>query len=123
MRSWLPCSAAVLVLAGCGGSDKPVAAPQPTATPPPADELKADLLTAVIQLDAYRLAEDTFTADERQLGAAFPPTVTIKEAGADSFYLAAYDDRHIRYALRRDGDTTERTCAPEDDEDCPGGEW
>jgi hypothetical protein len=39
MRSWLRCSAVVLVLAGCGGDDKPIPAPKATATPPPADEL------------------------------------------------------------------------------------
>jgi hypothetical protein len=49
--------------------------------------------------------------------------VTIKEADADSFYLAAYDNRHIRYALRREGDVTERTCDPPDEEDCPDGRW
>jgi hypothetical protein len=123
MRSWLRCSAVVLVLAGCGGDDKPVPAPAASPTPPPSDELKADLLTAAIQLDAYKLDAGTFTDDETQLGAAFPPTVTIKEADADSFYLAAYDNRRIRYALRREGETTERTCAPEDDEFCPDGEW
>jgi hypothetical protein len=113
----------VLVLAGCGGDDKQIPAPAATATPPPADELKADLLTAAIQLDAYKLDAGTFTGDETELGAAFPPTVTIKEGDADSFYLAAYDDHHIRYALRRDGDVTERTCDPPDEEDCPDGEW
>ncbi len=125
MRSWRRCSALVLVaLAGCGGGDdKTAAAPGASPTPPPSDQLKYDLLTAAIQLDAYRLAEKTFTADEEELGAAFPPTVTVKEADAESFYMAARDDKGIRYVLRRTGDVTERTCDPPAPDACPDGEW
>jgi hypothetical protein len=113
-----------LVVAGCGsdtGATKPQVAPAPT--PPDSEQLKYDLLTAAIQLDSYKLQEHTFTADERKLGPAFPPTVTIKTADATTFYLAAYDNHHIRYALRRTGDVTERTCAPAEADACPGGKW
>lgn len=128
MRSWRRCSALLLVaLAGCGGGDDDkaavAAAPDVAPTPPPSDQLKYDLLTAAIQLDAYRLAEKTFTDDETKLGPAFPRTVTVKSADATSFYIAAYDDKHIRYVLRRTGDVTERTCDPPDRDACPGGEW
>ena len=123
MRSWLPCSAAVLALAACGGDESARPAVAPSPTPPDSSELKYDLLTAAIQLDAYKLAEGTFTADETELGPAFPRTVTVKEADATSFYIAAYDSKRIRYVLRRTGDETERTCAPPDPEECPDGEW
>lgn len=127
MRSWRRSSALLLVaLAGCGGGgDRPAKATGPAAspTPPPADELKYDLLTAAIQLDAYRLAEKTFTADETKLGPAFPRTVTVKTADRTSFYLAARDNQGVRYVLRRTGDVTERTCDPPTRSSCPGGEW
>lgn len=119
--SWLLCSA--VLLAGCGGDDAPPRSAVVTATPPPTEEMKLDLLTAEIQLDAYKVAEGTFTADETLLGAAFPGTVTIKDADTDSFSMAAYDEDEIRYVLRRDGETVERTCEPADEDACPGGEW
>ena len=128
MRSWRRCSALLLVaVAGCGsgsgGDAQPAAAPTGTPAPPSSDQLKYDLLTAAIQLDAYRLAEKTFTDDETKLGPAFPRTVTVKAADRTSFYLAARDDRGIRYVLRRTGDVTERTCDPPDADVCPDGTW
>lgn len=126
MRFWPRCSALGLVLlAACGGGGKAAKVPAASATPapPPSEQLKYDLLTAAIQLDAYRLAEKTFTADETQLGAAFPETVTVKSADATSFYMAARDNKGIRYVLRRTGDVTERTCGPPDPDVCPGGRW
>lgn len=129
MRSWLRCSplavCAAVALAGCGGGDKPASAPAADAspTPPPSAQLKYDLLTAAIQLDAYKLQAKTFTADETQLGPAFPNTVTVKTADRTSFYMAARDDKGIRYVLRRTGDVTERTCDPPNAEVCPGGTW
>jgi hypothetical protein len=126
MRSWRRCSAlvAVVLVGGCGGTDGARApAVSPAPTPPDTETLKYDLLTAEIQLDAYKLSEGTFTADETLLGAAFPDTVTVKEADASGFDMAAYDNRHIRYELRRTGDRTERTCKPPDPKVCPDGEW
>lgn len=116
---------ALLLLGGCGGGNKTAKTPSADATPkpPPSEQLKYDLLTAAIQLDAYRLQEKTFTDDETKLGAAFPTTVTVKDADADSFYMAARDDKGVRYVLRRTGDVTERTCDPPDQEVCPDGEW
>lgn len=127
MRSWRRCSALLLLaLAGCGGGggdETTAGAPAASPTPPPADLLKYDMLTAAIQLDAYRLAEKTFTADETKLGEAFPGTVTVKDADATSFYMAARDADGVRYVLRRTGDVTERTCDPPTRDACPGGEW
>jgi hypothetical protein len=120
MRSWLLCSA--LVLAGCGGGH-PAPSVAPSATPPDSDTLKYDLLTAAIQLDAYKLQEGTFTADETKLGPAFPATVTVKTGDANGFDIAAYDDQHIRYELRRTSDVTERTCRPADPDVCPDERW
>ena len=124
MRSWLPCSLAALVLASCGGGEGATApAPTPTVTPPPTEQLKYDLLTAAIQLEAYKLAEHTYTDDETKLGPAFPPTVTVKSADATAFSMAAYDDRHIRYALIRTDGVDERTCQPATADACPDGRW
>jgi hypothetical protein len=123
MRCWLPCSAAVLALAACGGDEPARTVASPSPAPPDPSQMKYDLLTAEIQLDAYKLAEGTYTADETQLGPAFPRTVTVKEADAHSFYMAAYDNQRIRYVLRRRGPEVERTCAPADPEECPSGEW
>ena len=47
----------------------------------------------------------------------------VKEAGADSFYMAAYDAAGIRYAMVKEGKAVERTCQPADEDACPGGEW
>ncbi len=126
MRSWRRSSALIVVaLAGCGGGAKQASAPAASAspTPPPSAQLKYDLLTAAIQLDAYRLSEKTFTADETKLGPAFPDTVTVKTADANSFYMAARDNKGIRYVLRRTGNVTERTCDPPDEDVCPDGRW
>jgi hypothetical protein len=126
MRCWRRCSALLVavVLAGCGGDDGADApAVKPSPTPPDSEQLKYDLLTAEIQLDAYKLAEGTFTEDETKLGPAFPDTVTVKEGDGTGFDMAAYDNRHIRYELRRTGDVTERTCKPADARACPDGEW
>ena len=113
----------MLVLAGCGGGEEGRTAVAPSPTPPDSDTLKYDILTAKIQLDAHKLTEGRFTADERELGEAFPPTVTIKTADATSFYIAARDDKGIRYTLIiRDG-VTERECDPPTEDACPDGKW
>lgn len=137
MRSWRRCSAglaacavAALAAAGCGGGDTDPAeaaraftTPSATPAPPPSDQLKYDLLTAAIQLRAYRLEHGTYTADETKLGEAFPRTLTVKAGDADGFYLAAYDNRRIRYVLiERDG-AVQRTCKPARPGACPGGRW
>ena len=50
--------------------------------------------------------------------------MTVKEAGPDGFYLAAYDDNGIRYALiRTEGREDRRICDPPDPVDCPDGQW
>jgi hypothetical protein len=126
MRRAIPLALVALVLGGCGGGSNTGAdgpAPTPIPTPPDSEQLKYDLLTAQIQLDAYKLEEKTYTADETQLGPAFPNTVTIKSADADDYYMAAYDDQHIRYVLRKTGDTVERTCDPPTADACPDGQW
>jgi len=116
----------LVVLAGCGGGGGDAAErPDPLATPTPPDSetLKYDLLTAAIQLEAYKLAERRYTDDETQLGEAFPRTVTIKASDATSFSMAAYDDQAVRYTLMKDGDVTTRECKPARPEVCPGGKW
>lgn len=125
MRPATALVALVLVLAGCGDDDTPLptSGPVATVTPPPPDDLKLDLVTAERELETYRFAEGSYTADESLLGPAFPPTVTVKEAGLDSFYIAAYDDTGIRYVMIREGEVTERTCDPVDPAHCPDGEW
>ena len=115
----------VVAVAGCGDDEPelPVSGPAVTATPPPADDLKVDLATAVRELETYFFAEGSYTEDETLLGPAFPPTVTVKEADPDGFYIAAYDDAGIRYSMVREGEEDTRRCDPPDPEDCPNGEW
>ncbi len=127
MRLLLPFAcAAILALAGCG-EDKPelpTSGPVSTVTPPPANDLKLDLTTAVRELETYYFAEGTYPEDETLLGPAFPLTVTVKEAGPEGFYIAAYDDQGTRYAMiRAEGEEDRRICDPPSPDDCPNGEW
>lgn len=125
MRRLALLGAVVALLGGCGGGDGRSAAPAVSATPTPPDSqtLKYDLLTAAIQLEAYKLAEQRYTDDETKLGEAFPPTVTVKDSDATSFYMAARDDKAVRYTLRKDADGTTRECDPPSAAVCPGGRW
>ena len=128
MRRALAVCAAALAPAGCGSnaSDRaplPTSAPAATVTPPPADDLKIDLATAIRELETYYFSEGSYTEEESLLGPAFPPTVIVKEAGPDGFYIAAYDDQGIRYAMIREGEKDRRVCRPADPVDCPNGEW
>ncbi|MGI8623114.1 MAG: hypothetical protein ACR2NB_06430 [Solirubrobacteraceae bacterium] len=114
--------AAAALLAGCGGGSP--SEPTTTATTmPDTRTVKLDLRTAAIQLEAYELEEQTYTADERRLGPAFPPTVTIKTADATSYYLAARDDRGGRYTVVMRYGVTTRECSPPSPAACPGGRW
>lgn len=113
-----------VVLAGCGGGGGgQVPAVSATPTPPDSETLKLDMRTAAIQLEAYKLAEQRYTDDETKLGEAFPPTVTVKDSDATSFYMAARDDKGARYTLRKDAAGTRRECDPPSRAVCPGGSW
>lgn len=115
----------LVVIAGCGGGGgrDSTGRPAMTPTPPDSETLKHDLLTAAIQLEAYKLAEHRYTDDETQMGEAFPPTVTIKASGATSFSMAARDDEGVRYTLIKEGGVTARECKPARRDVCPHGRW
>lgn len=117
-------AAVLLALAGCGDDPElPVSGPVTTPTPPPTDQLKFDMLQAQRDLETYRLSTGTYTEDETLLGPTFPLTVTVKDAGTRSFYMAAYDDQGIRYAMINEDGTVTRTCDPPEADACPDGVW
>jgi hypothetical protein len=128
VRRALGVCAAALALAACGSyaSDEaplPTSAPAATVTPPPADDLKIDLATAIRELETYRFSEGSYTEEESLLGPAFPPTVTVRDAGPDGFHIAAVDNQGIRYEMIRAGERDRRVCRPADPVYCPNGEW
>ena len=112
----------VLALAGCGGGSDEGAPPTGAPVAPVAEQVKLDLRTAAIYLEAHKTTDGAYTTDKQQLPAGFPATVTIKSAAGETFLLEARAAGGGRYELRSTAGEESRTCAPVSAE-CRGGVW
>ncbi|MEA2168392.1 MAG: hypothetical protein QOF76_1692 [Solirubrobacteraceae bacterium] len=115
-------AAALLVagLAGCGGGE--VAAPSGPPAAPIAEQVKLDVRTAAIYLEAHHATDGTYTTNLGELPAGFPADVRITSADADGFVVEGVAAGGGRFTLTFAAEAEVRTCAPAS-KDCEGGSW